>query len=127
MDTLYWYYVQSKKCGDVIGNIISQIKESGHKMKSRINIIQQLLQQDIVSRDEFDDLMKFEDSQLEREAKFSGSGGFPSKDESGIDVSDHSDTSAANNHSDDIKVRFPKVNEKLFTHKFIFRFYAIVC
>lgn len=69
MDTLYWYYVQSKNCPDLVGNIIKQIKESKLQAKSRIAIIQQLLQQDIISLHEFDALMKFEDSQYERETK----------------------------------------------------------
>lgn len=108
MDTLYWYYVQSKKYPDTVGNIINQIKESGHKMKSRIAVIQQLLQQDIVSLVEFDDLMKFEDSQYEREAITSMTEGLPSKTESGIELSDSSEMSVNHNQLDDIKVRISK-------------------
>lgn len=108
MDTLYWYYVQSKKCKDVVGNIINQIKRSGHKMKSRIAVIQQLLQQDIISLVEYDDLMKFEDSQYEREAKTSGSDDLLSKEESGIDISDSSELSVNNIQTDDIKVTIAK-------------------
>lgn len=67
MDTLYWYYVQSKKSKDVVGKIIIQIKDSGRVTKSCIAVIQQLLQQDIVTADEYDFLMKFENSQYERE------------------------------------------------------------
>lgn len=71
MDTLYWYFVQSKKSQDVVGNIIELIKDSGRVTKSRIAVIQQLLQQDIVISAEYDDLilMKFENSQYEREVK----------------------------------------------------------
>jgi timeless len=58
MDTLYWYYVQSKKHKDIVGHIIKQIKDSGQKAKSRMAVIQQLLQQDIISQIEYDDLMK---------------------------------------------------------------------
>lgn len=124
MDTLYCYYVQSKKYADVVGNIINQINESGHKMKSRVAVIQvleshyerrlvisrqllllqQLLQQDIIPQVEFDDLMKFEDSQCQGETKTFGSTESP-KEESGIDVSDHSDVSVNNNQLDDIKVQ----------------------
>jgi hypothetical protein len=113
MDTLYWYYVQSKKCPDVVGNIINQIKESRLKTKSRIAVIQQLLQQDIITLKEFDDLMKFEDSQYEREAKFSGSGGSQTKEETGVEVSENSDTSAISVQVDDIKVKSPKAGESL--------------
>lgn len=58
MDTLYWYFVQSKKHKDIVGHIIKQIKDSGQKAKSRMAVIQQLLQQDIISQTEYDDLMK---------------------------------------------------------------------
>lgn len=102
MDTLYWYYVQSKKSKD--GKIISQIKDAGHKIKSRIAVIQQLLQQDIISTAEYDDLMKYEDSQYEREVKIAGSCDSLTRDESGIEVSESTDV--ATNPPDDIKVKF---------------------
>jgi hypothetical protein len=98
MDTLYWYYVQSKKHKDVVGHIIKQIKDSGQKSKSRMGVIQQLLQQDIISLLEYDEFMKFEDSQYEREAVTDTH----SKEESGIDV-ESSDLSVGN-QPDDIKV-----------------------
>lgn len=112
MDTLYWYYVQSKMFKDVVGNIINHIKDSGHKIKSRIAVIQQLLQQDIITLVEYDDLMMFEDSQYEKEAKTFCSGDSPSKDESGIEASENSDLSVNNNHLDDIKVRRKKSGAK---------------
>lgn len=104
MDTLYWYFVQNKKSNDIVGSIINQIKESGQKIKSRIAIIQQLLQQDIITVLKFDDLMKFEDSQYEREVKTSDWEESPSKVESGIDLSSES-VASSNNQPDDIKVR----------------------
>lgn len=97
VDTLYWYYVQSKSCKDVVGSVISQIEKSGQKIKSRIAVIQQLLQQDIISLAEFNDLMKFEDSQYEREAKSSLSNESLSQGKS-------SEDSDSNNQLDDIKV-----------------------
>lgn len=45
MDTLYWYYVQSKKNNDVVGKIVKLFSNNGNKLKTRISIIQQLLQQ----------------------------------------------------------------------------------
>ncbi|XP_050321701.1 protein timeless isoform X1 [Bactrocera neohumeralis] len=66
MDTLYWYYVQSKKNNDVVGKIVKLFSNNGNKQKSRISIIQQLLQQDIITLVEYDDLMKFEDAEYQR-------------------------------------------------------------
>ncbi|XP_004518569.1 protein timeless isoform X3 [Ceratitis capitata] len=66
MDTLYWYYVQSKKSNDVVGKIVKLFSNNGNKQKSRISIIQQLLQQDIITLLEYDDLMKFEDAEYQR-------------------------------------------------------------
>ena len=102
MDTLYWYYVQSRRSKDVIGSVTSLIKESYQKLKSRIAVIQQLLQQDIISLVEFDDLMKFEDSQYEIEAKTMS----PLKTESGIDLSDSFEIAVQSQpiSTDDIKV-----------------------
>jgi len=45
MDTLYWYYVQSKKNNDIVGKIVKLFSNNGNKLKTRISIIQQLLQQ----------------------------------------------------------------------------------
>lgn len=103
MDTLYWYYVQSKKTKDTVSNILNQIKEAGHKMKSRIAVIQQLLQQEFISPVEFDDLMKYEDSQYEQEVKIASSSDSATKEESGVDVSDSS-VVATVSQSDDITV-----------------------
>lgn len=99
--TLYWYHVQSKKFKDIIGSVMDLMKESGFKQKSRISVIQQLLQQDVISTVEFDDLMKFEDSKYETEAR--GSIGSPSKTESGIDMANSSEVSTVS-QPDDIKV-----------------------
>lgn len=66
MDTLYWYYIQSKSNTDVVGSIIKLFAENGNSHKDRIAMIQQLLKQDIISLSEFDALMKFEDNQYVR-------------------------------------------------------------
>lgn len=100
MDTLYWYFVQSKRSKDVIGSVTNLIKDSYQKSKSRIAVIQQLLQQDIISLVEFDDLMKFEDSQYEIEAKSAES---PIKTESGIELNENYEYTVSN-QPDDIKV-----------------------
>nr|AGZ88039.1 TIMELESS [Belgica antarctica] len=100
LDTLYWYYAQSKKCDDVIGNIITQFKESGHKSKTRIAVVQQLLQQDIISLMKCDELMKFEDSLYEGEVTRANS---PANTESGIELSDKF-KAVVSPQPDDIKV-----------------------
>ncbi|KAH8412317.1 hypothetical protein KR009_001249 [Drosophila setifemur] len=66
MDTLYWYYVQSKKNNDIVGKIVKLFSNNGNKLKTRISIIQQLLQQDIITLLEYDDLMRFEDAEYQR-------------------------------------------------------------
>ncbi|EDW64700.2 protein timeless isoform X1 [Drosophila virilis] len=66
MDSLCWYFVQSKRQNDVIGNIAKLFSNNGNKIKTRISIIQQLLQQDIITLLEYDDLMKFEDAEYQR-------------------------------------------------------------
>nr|BAB91179.2 timeless protein [Chymomyza costata] len=66
MDTLYWYYVQSKKSNDVVGKIVKLFSNNGNKLKSRISIIQQLLAQDMINLLEYDDLMKFEEAEYQR-------------------------------------------------------------
>lgn len=42
-DILYWYYVQSKNCTDIVGNIVQLLKDSQYNPKSRLSVIQQLL------------------------------------------------------------------------------------
>lgn len=66
MDTLYWYYIHSKSENDVVGSIIKLFKDNINRDKSRIEVIQQLLRQDIISLSEFDNLMIFEDAQYVR-------------------------------------------------------------
>lgn len=68
MDTLYWYFIQSKSETDVVGAIIKLFKENANRDKPRIDVIQQLHRQDIISLSEFDKLMVFEDSQYVRTA-----------------------------------------------------------
>uniref|UniRef100_A0A0K8TSI5 Putative dna topoisomerase i-interacting protein n=1 Tax=Tabanus bromius TaxID=304241 RepID=A0A0K8TSI5_TABBR len=99
MDTLYWYYVQSKKFKDIVGKIVQLFKENGNKKKSRIVIIQQLLQQDIITLVEYDDLMKYEDVEYQRCAIKTQTPS-TSTGESGIDVKDEMSV----NISDDIQI-----------------------
>ncbi|XP_053960229.1 protein timeless isoform X1 [Anastrepha ludens] len=98
MDTLYWYYVQSKKSNDVVGKIVKLFSNNGNKQKSRISIIQQLLQQDIITLVEYDDLMKFEDAEYQRALLTTPTS---TSTESGIDLK-NSATSAK--PSDDIQI-----------------------
>lgn len=95
MDTLYWYYMQSKTNDDAIGSIIKKIKDSGQKTKSRIAVIHQLLQQDIIQFVEYDELMKFEDVRTDEDKS--------KENESGIVVTDSSE-STTSTIQDDVKV-----------------------
>ncbi|XP_037917085.1 protein timeless isoform X2 [Hermetia illucens] len=99
MDTLYWYYVQSKKSHDAVGKIVKLFCDNGNKYKSRISIIQQLLQQDIINLVEYDDLMKFEDAEYQRNITKTPSPSTSTK-ESGIEIRDSYVCKA----SDDIQV-----------------------
>lgn len=46
IDSLYWYFVQFKKSDDVVGKIIEQFSGNGNSpLKSRLGVIQHLLQQ----------------------------------------------------------------------------------
>ncbi|XP_065357029.1 protein timeless isoform X2 [Calliphora vicina] len=98
MDTLYWYYVQSKKHNDIVGKIVKLFSNNGNKQKSRISIIQQLLQQDIITLVEYDDLMKFEDAEYQRTLLKTPTS---CTTESGIDIKD---TPIKGKPSDDIQV-----------------------
>uniref|UniRef100_A0A1L8DX49 Putative dna topoisomerase i-interacting protein n=1 Tax=Nyssomyia neivai TaxID=330878 RepID=A0A1L8DX49_9DIPT len=100
IDTLYWYYVQNKKSRDVVGKILKQLKDNGSGLKSRIDIIQQLLQQDIITLLEFDDFMKSEDAQYERDIKTPGAS--TSTAESGIEIKDG--PTPLNKPTDDVQV-----------------------
>jgi hypothetical protein len=64
------------------------------------------LQQDIIASGEYDDLMKYEDSQYEREVKIAGSCDLGTRGESGIDMSVSSADVTTVSQPDDIKVRF---------------------
>ncbi|KAL9926398.1 timeless isoform 2-T2 [Glossina fuscipes fuscipes] len=97
-DTLYWYYVQSKKSNDVVGKIVSLFSNNGNKQKSRISIIRQLLQQDIITIIEHDDLMKFEDAEYQRSLLTTPTSGTT---ESGIDMKG---STASGKSSDDIQI-----------------------
>ncbi|EDV99140.1 GH13197 [Drosophila grimshawi] len=97
MDTLYWYYVQSKKNIDIVGKIVKLFSNNGNKIKTRIAIIQQLLQQDIITLLEYDDLMRFEDAEYQRTLLTTPSS---ASTESGIDIKD----SAYGKPSDDVQI-----------------------
>ncbi|XP_055915842.1 protein timeless isoform X3 [Eupeodes corollae] len=83
MNTLYWYYVQGKKTKDVVGSIVQLFRDNGKKHKSRISVIQQLLQQDIIALLEYDDLMKFEDAEYQKSLQLTSNS---TSGESGIDT-----------------------------------------
>lgn len=63
IESLYWYYLQAGRQGDVdpIGAIIRLYAANDQLVKTRIPVIQQLLLQDIITLDEYDDHMAAED------------------------------------------------------------------
>lgn len=95
MNNLYWYYVQSKKADDVVGKVRNLLSQNGSQ-KSRISIIQQLLQQDIITLIEYDDLMIFEDATYQRNLLKNAS----VASDSGIDMKDSFECKP----SDDIQI-----------------------
>uniref|UniRef100_U5EZ31 Putative dna topoisomerase i-interacting protein n=1 Tax=Corethrella appendiculata TaxID=1370023 RepID=U5EZ31_9DIPT len=64
-DLLFWYYTQCKKSKNLIDDILKLYRENGNTEKSRIVVIQQLLQQDIISLVKYDDLMKMENPEFD--------------------------------------------------------------
>lgn len=110
MNSLYWYYIQSKFCDDIIGNIMSLFKTNLARHRSRIDVIQQLLKQDIISSVEFDKLMRLEDSEYERQTRSPTS---PTTNESSVDIKEEPKS------VDDIKVlkdRLLKEDEGKLVH-----------
>lgn len=98
MDSLYWYYIQSKFCNDIIGNIINLFKTNLSKQRSRIDVIQQLLKQDIITSNEFDKLMMLEDSEYDQTNAPRSPATPTTTNESGVDSKDEPKS------IDDIKV-----------------------
>lgn len=57
---LHWYFAQSKKATDFVGEIVHQFRENESQTKSRADVVQQLYRQEIIKRDAFDELMSKE-------------------------------------------------------------------
>ncbi|EDW12626.2 protein timeless isoform X1 [Drosophila mojavensis] len=112
MDTLYWYYVQSKKNNDIVGKIVKLFSNNGNKLKTRISIIQQLLQQDIITLLEYDDLMKFEDAEYQRTLLTTPTS---ATTESGIELKE----SAAGKPSDDVQILLDLIIKEHKSHHLV--------
>ncbi|XP_021703082.1 protein timeless isoform X2 [Aedes aegypti] len=65
-DSLQWYYVQCKQSSCLVADILNLFQESGNQQKTRVSIIEQLWEQDIISLMQYDDLMKVENPGYER-------------------------------------------------------------
>lgn len=65
-DSLQWYYVQCKQSSCLVADILNLFKENGNQQKTRVSIIEQLWEQDIISLTQYDDLMKVENPEYER-------------------------------------------------------------
>uniref|UniRef100_A0A6P7G1F2 Protein timeless n=1 Tax=Diabrotica virgifera virgifera TaxID=50390 RepID=A0A6P7G1F2_DIAVI len=57
-DNLLKYYNQNKESSDTITKIIESYEASGFKFKSQISIIEELLEQNIISENEYNDLRR---------------------------------------------------------------------
>ena len=66
-DSLSWYYLQSNKSKDIVGNIMKQISDSGSAVKYRISVIQNLSIEGIITEAKYDELMKREDINYNKE------------------------------------------------------------
>ncbi|XP_062705699.1 protein timeless isoform X5 [Aedes albopictus] len=65
-DSLQWYYVQCKQSSCLVADILNLFQESGNQQKTRVSIIEQLWEQDIIALTQYDDLMKVENPGYER-------------------------------------------------------------
>ncbi|XP_058060672.1 protein timeless [Anopheles bellator] len=65
-DSLHWYYVQCRQSKCLVGDILKLFQENGNQQKTRLSIIEQLLEQDIIALAQYDDLMKLENPEYER-------------------------------------------------------------
>ncbi|XP_040161836.1 protein timeless isoform X3 [Anopheles arabiensis] len=65
-DSLHWYYVQCRQSKCVVADILKLFQENGNQQKTRLSIIEQLLEQNIVTLVQYDDLMKVENPDYER-------------------------------------------------------------
>ncbi|XP_073987080.1 timeless isoform X2 [Rhodnius prolixus] len=59
-DNLYWYYVQSANNSDPVGDVVNLYSKNGVTNKTRIGVIEQLLKQDVITGNQYNDLMKKE-------------------------------------------------------------------
>uniref|UniRef100_A0A182MZ03 Timeless n=1 Tax=Anopheles dirus TaxID=7168 RepID=A0A182MZ03_9DIPT len=65
-DSLHWYYVQCRQSKCVVADILKLFQENGNQQKTRPSIIEQLLEQNIITLVQYDDLMKVENPDYER-------------------------------------------------------------
>ncbi|XP_055635789.1 protein timeless isoform X3 [Toxorhynchites rutilus septentrionalis] len=64
--SLQWYYVQCQHSKCLIADISNLFQENGNQQKLRVPIIEQLWEQDIISFEQYDQLMKVENPDYER-------------------------------------------------------------
>ncbi|XP_055295111.1 protein timeless isoform X3 [Sitodiplosis mosellana] len=103
MDVLYWFYEESKSYPDSIGQILKRFRDSNFKPKYRIDVIQQLLQQDIINRSEFNALMKYENVEFERNFQLKPNARSPNESNTSASSSVRPDQQAEKTH-DDIQI-----------------------
>ncbi|XP_039441744.1 protein timeless isoform X11 [Culex pipiens pallens] len=71
-DSLQWYYVQCKQSKCMVADILRLFEENGNQQKTRVSIIEQLWEQDIVTLSQYDELMKLENPDYERNVQTPG-------------------------------------------------------
>ncbi|XP_058452711.1 protein timeless [Malaya genurostris] len=62
IDCLHWYYFQCRRSKCFVTDILKLFQEHGNHQKSRISIIAQLRKLDLIAMDQYDELMKAENS-----------------------------------------------------------------
>lgn len=62
LNTLYWYYIESRNSDDVIQSIIDKYMENEGRVKSKIEVVRQLYKQNLINRNLHDKLLASENS-----------------------------------------------------------------
>ncbi|XP_055541852.1 protein timeless isoform X2 [Wyeomyia smithii] len=70
-DSLHWYYVQCKQSETMIADILKLFQENGNHQKTRTAIIEQLCDQDSITLNRYDELMKIENPNHEKNLQVS--------------------------------------------------------
>ncbi|XP_053697294.1 protein timeless isoform X5 [Sabethes cyaneus] len=81
-DSLHWYYVQCKQNKSLVTDILKLFQESGNHQKTRQAVVEQLYEQEIITAERYDELMKVENPNHERGSPMSHPGKKEDEDKS---------------------------------------------